>query len=89
MTGTVNTWPLHQDMTQPPAGLAPAPSERVTRDGATVTQSGWRLMEGIAVPDPTFAALTALWEGLLAAHNRRLALETRHTGDGISWRVGA
>jgi len=71
------------------AGLAAAQGERVTRDGATVTQSGWRLMEGIAVPDPTFAALTALWEGLLAAHNRRLALETRHTGDGISWRVGA
>lgn len=53
-----------------------------------VVQSGWRLLRGVPVePAYAFAAWNPLWEGMLAAHNRFLALESRLDGDRIEWRV--
>jgi hypothetical protein len=71
------------------AGLAAAQGERVSVDGASVTQAGWRLMEGVPVQHEAaaFAAWNALWLGMLAVHDRTLMLETAHTANGIVWRV--
>jgi len=67
--------------------LAQAQGESVSRDGATVTQTGWRLMQGIALQDEAaaFRAWNALWEGAALAHNRALALLTRRDGDTVVW----
>ncbi|MBI3678528.1 MAG: hypothetical protein HY243_18115 [Proteobacteria bacterium] len=58
-------------------------------NGVTVTQQGWRLMDGIALSsDAPFWAWNALWEGALAAHNRALTLKTERRGDAIQWWIG-
>jgi len=68
--------------------LALAQGETVSRCGAGVSQSGWRLMQGVGLADETssFRAWNALWEGMLAAHNRALRLITVRDGDAIIWR---
>jgi len=69
--------------------LLAAHGESVALEGATVTQQGWRLMQGIALqsPDAAFAAWNTLWEGMLAVHNRNLSIKSTHTGDAITWRI--
>ena len=64
------------------------------RDGADVVirQSSWRLMHGVSpVPEGVFECWNALWEGSLAVHNRRLALDVTgrlDRGDAaFEWRV--
>ena len=71
------------------AALALAQSEHAVQSDATVTQHGWRLMQGVALADSAagFRAWNALWEGALAAHNRFLRLETGHSGETTIWRV--
>jgi hypothetical protein len=67
--------------------LAAAQGETIARAGATVTQTGWRLMQGVTLHDEpsAFHAWNALWEGAAAAHNRELSLVTRREGDRIVW----
>jgi hypothetical protein len=69
--------------------LLSAQGESVARDGATVTQTGWRLLSGIALPDKdaAFRAWNALWQGALAAHNRGLRLETGQSNETSVWRI--
>lgn len=65
---------------------------RVDADGGScaVTQTGWRLMAGIAsTGDAAFRSWNALWEGALAVHNRDLVLTSRYDGAGISWRISS
>ena len=70
--------------------LAAAQGEAVAVDGARVVQSGWKLMRGVDVdPDFALAAWNPLWEGMLAAHNRFLRLETLRGDEAIIWSVGA
>jgi hypothetical protein len=68
-----------------------AQGETVTRDGDTVIQHGWRLMDGVALADHdlAFRAWNALWEGALAAHDRDLMLHTERDGRFVTWRVNA
>jgi hypothetical protein len=60
-------------------------------DAVVISQHGWRLMDGAAAGDDTvFAIWNALWEGCLAAHDRRLrwtALAPA-VGGARHWRVG-
>lgn len=53
----------------------------------TLRQTGWRLMDGINPHPAAFEAWNRLWEGALAAHNRRLTLTTIRLNDGIEWRI--
>lgn len=71
------------------AALAQAQGENVVLgDGPSVTQTGWRLMDGISYAHPEgFAAWNALWEGALAAHNRDLHLDADSNGTSICWRI--
>src|SRR5205823_13364281 len=62
--------------------------ESVTVDGPRVTQQGWRLMQGISLKIETaFHAWNALWEGMLAVHNRGLKLTVERDGETLIWRV--
>ena len=70
------------------AALAAAQGEDVSCNGATVTQRGWRLMQGVPAGDVLFAAWNALWEGAAAVHNRDLKLAVERRADGIVWRIG-
>jgi len=61
-------------------------------DAWIVTQTSWRLMEGVAPLHPAvFDAWNALWEGALAVHDRRLALVVERRldwgDDAFVWRV--
>jgi hypothetical protein len=61
---------------------------------ATVAQTTWALMRGLPdLHEATFACWNALWEGALAAHNRRLELlpvRRLDLGDGaFEWRIRA
>ena len=71
------------------SALAAAQGEQVETRTSAVTQQGWRLMAGVALPDrdAAFRAWNALWEGALAAHNRFLRLKTERTGETIVWRI--
>ena len=71
------------------AALAIAQGENVTRDGTIVTQTGWKLLSGVTVPDEraAFRAWNALWLGALAAHNRHLQLRTEYSGNRIVWQA--
>jgi len=66
-----------------------AQGETLNRNGDALTQDGWRLMEDVALADPSsaFKAWNALWEGALAAHDRDRTLITEHNGAQIIWRV--
>ncbi|WP_374573334.1 hypothetical protein [Phenylobacterium sp.] len=68
--------------------LAHGETAELDEGSATVTQTGWRLMDGVAVdPDWAFAAWKPLWEGMCAAHDRFLSLDSEFRGDAIVWRV--
>ncbi len=69
------------------AGMAAAQGEDVARDGDSVVQSGWRLMDNVESGEAMFGAWNALWQGALAVHNRDLNLVTERRGDGIAWRI--
>ncbi|HWA62882.1 MAG TPA: hypothetical protein VG939_15990 [Caulobacteraceae bacterium] len=69
------------------AAIAAAQGESVSLEGATVLQTGWRLMDGLSPSPAVFEAWNALWTGALAVHNRRLTLESRFDGRAIVWRV--
>lgn len=69
------------------AAMAAAQGEAVEIAGATVRQSGWRLMDGIAVPTEAFDAWNELWLGGLSVHNRNLELKTDRTAAGIVWTI--
>ena len=58
-------------------------------DASVVVQTGWRLMQGIALADPQCAlrGWNALWEGALAAHDRDLRLIIEYSGNALSWRL--
>jgi hypothetical protein len=62
------------------------------RDGdVTVRQASWRLMRGAVPGEAVFDAWSAIWEGALAVHNRRLELvvASRALGEtpAVEWRV--
>ena len=73
-------------------GQGDAAAVRAAGDAVHVEQSGPRLLEGVG---PTRAAAIGawlgLWEGALAAHDRRLALHAAPLGDGagggIAWTI--
>jgi hypothetical protein len=69
--------------------LLSAQGENAVRDGAIVTQSGWKLLSGVTLADEAaaFRAWNALWDGALAAHNRDLRLDARFGRDQIVWRI--
>jgi hypothetical protein len=70
------------------SGLAASQGETVTCDGASVTQIGWRLMDGVTVDRAAaFHAWNALWDGMLAVHNRDLKLAAEYDGANLMWRV--
>lgn len=70
------------------AAMAAAQGETVEiEDGTTIRQSGWRLMDGIAVGDEAFDAWNELWLGALSVHNRNLQLTTERTAGGIVWTI--
>ena len=55
--------------------------------GATVTQTGWRLMYGVTIAKVMFDAWNALWTGMLAVHNRALKLAVERRGERIAWHI--
>lgn len=70
------------------ATLAASQGETVTLDGSMVSQSGWRLTQGVPLTSgAAFDAWNALWRGMLAVHNRDLTLATERSGDDIVWIV--
>jgi hypothetical protein len=73
------------------AGLASAQGESVEAldngDFALVAQTGHRLLYGVTGADALFGAWNALWEGMLAVHNRALKLATERHGDNVVWRI--
>jgi hypothetical protein len=71
------------------SALQSAQGELATGAENTVTQQGWRLMNGVALgdADAAFRAWNALWEGALAAHNRHLKLVTSRSGETTTWRI--
>lgn len=66
-----------------------AQGENLARDGDTLVQQGWRLMDGVALADRAlaFKAWNALWEGALAAHDRERTLATERDGETVTWRI--
>ena len=70
------------------AGLAAAQGEEVVRDGASVVQSGGRLLYNVTEAETLFGAWNALWEGMAALHNRDLKLSAERRGGGIAWSIG-
>lgn len=78
------------------AGLAAGQDDACEIDfgqtSAVMRQSTWRLMRGVqAVPDSVFEAWNGLFEGLLAVHDRFLALDVRRRLDrgdaAFEWEV--
>jgi hypothetical protein len=66
-----------------------AQGETIARDGTTLVQDEWRLMDGVALSDPAsaFNAWNALWEGALAAYDRDRTLITEKSEGTITWHV--
>lgn len=58
-------------------------------DGVVITQTGWRLMEGLEAQNAAaFDIWNALWEGCLAAHDRRLRWTVLARAEpGAAWRL--
>ncbi len=56
-------------------------------DSAVVRSAGWRLMAGKGAPPAAFDAWNGLWQGALAAHDRRLdlVLEGRMDAGDAAW----
>lgn len=71
------------------AAMAAAQGEVVEIGSSSVTQNGWKLMQGIDLPDRTsaFRSWTALWEGALAAHDRDMKLQAQCDGEAIVWHI--
>jgi hypothetical protein len=72
--------------------LTRAQGDRVTRGGDVLAQRSWRLFQGAPTPhEAVFDGWNAVWEGLLAAHNRFLRLRVTHRldqgDDRFEWRV--
>jgi hypothetical protein len=69
-------------------GQGDAATVRVDGGSARVEQSGPRLLEGVgATRDAALAAWLGLWEGALAAHDRRHALHARTVEDERGARI--
>jgi hypothetical protein len=66
-----------------------AQGETIARDGTTLVQDEWRLMDGVALSDPAsaFNAWNALWEGALVAYDRDRTLITEKSEGTITWHV--
>jgi hypothetical protein len=60
-------------------------------DGVVIRQKGWRLMQGVALDeDLALAAWDALWQGLLAAHDRWLAWRSLAREPGVlAWQIAS
>lgn len=59
------------------------------RDAIHLTQTGWRLMRGIAPLHPaSFDIWNELWAGCLAAHDRFLAWDARVDGESFEFSIG-
>jgi hypothetical protein len=57
------------------------------QDGS-LHQAGWRLFRGMPLPHPAMLeSVVALVEGLLAAHNRHLILESKVSNEGVVWQL--
>jgi len=70
------------------ATLAASQGEAIRIEGNSVVQSGWRLMDAIPLDgEMAFNAWNALWQGMLAVHNRDLTLETDRSGGNVIWTV--
>jgi hypothetical protein len=69
------------------AGQGEAVEIREEGDAASVIQTGWRLMAGIASGAAMFPAWNALWEGMLAVHNRGLVLSAERSEGGVRWTI--
>jgi hypothetical protein len=71
------------------AAMQQAQGENISRESGMLVQSGWRLMEGIMLPDNAlaFRAWNALWEGALAAYDRDRTLIPRKSEETITWSV--
>ena len=54
---------------------------------AFVHQKGWRLMAGVAGNETMFPAWNALWEGMLAVHNRNLAMSVERSEETMRWHI--
>ncbi len=54
-----------------------------------VRQDGWRLMQGIEVPDSAFAAWNDLVLGMAAVHDRFMTVQTKRHGQTIEWRFSS
>ena len=63
----------------------------VTDDGArpVIRQRGWRLAEGLSLPDEAFEAWHGLWEGLAAMEDLRLVVVDRWDlgDDTFTWEI--
>jgi len=71
------------------AALAAAQGETVEIKNSSIAQNGWKLMQGIDLPDraSAFRSWNALWEGALAAHDRDMKLQTSFDGETIAWQI--
>jgi hypothetical protein len=70
------------------ATIAASQGETISVEANTVTQQGWRLMDGIPLKsDAAFTAWNALWQGMLAIHNRASKLVIERTGKSVVWRI--
>jgi hypothetical protein len=71
------------------AAIASAQGENAEIRNGAVIQHGWKLMQGVALPDrhAAFEAWNGLWKGALAAYDRDLVLDTQFDGENIVWRV--
>ena len=58
-------------------------------NASEIVQSGWRLMDGVTLPEPAlaFRAWNAIWEGALAAHDRERTLKCEIHEETITWRI--
>jgi len=56
-------------------------------DGAIIRQHGWRVMADLASRETAAAIGLALWQGCLAAHDRRSGLAVSARGDAVEWRL--
>jgi hypothetical protein len=69
------------------ATMAAAQGEAVEVVNGEVRQTGWRLMDGVAIDDAAFDAWNELWLGALSVHNRNLKLTTARDAGGITWTI--
>ncbi|WP_208379094.1 hypothetical protein [Cumulibacter soli] len=61
--------------------------DEYTSDGNSLTQQTWRFGAGVTNQEIARRVWPRLFEGMLAAHNHRLALEVTPSASGFNWRV--